>query len=1094
MSPRQPNDSTTTTAQKQANYLIMKQYKILNNLVGWLVFAIAAVVYLMTIEPTGSFWDCGEFTASAYRLEVGHPPGAPFFILTARLFTLLASDPSQASVMVNSMSALLSAFTILFLFWSITHLVRKVIMKQENDYTTGNIIATLGAGAVGALAYTFSDTFWFSAVEAEVYAYSSFFTAIVFWCILKWEDADDKGEASRWIILIAYLMGLSIGVHLLNLLTIPAIVLVYYFKKHEKVTARGIITSIIVSCVILLAVLYGLIPGFTKVAGKFELLFVNGLHMPFNTGLFIYLILTAGCLVWSLWESHTAKSEVRTNLSFIITMILLGVPFLANNIIISILLTILLFGVFFVKNNAKALHLIMMCAMVILVGYSSYAMIMVRSAANPPMDQNSPEDVFSLQSYLNREQYGDRPLLYGSTFNAPEILKVEGRYCKPIEKLGKEKYTRKVKENADEKDSYVSAGRATIGYEMDPRFNMLFPRMYSSKGRHAEAYKAWGNIRGERLTVDRCGQTETRIMPTFGENLAFFFSYQCNFMYWRYFMWNFVGRQNDIQGHGELDHGNWISGIKFIDNARLGNQETLPESLKKNKGHNTYFFLPLLLGILGICWQLSTNKKSKQHFWITLALFFMTGLAIVVYLNQTPYQPRERDYAYAGSFYAFSIWIGIGVAAIWQLLRSIKLPSTVAALIATIASLGVPALMCAQNWDDHDRSNRYISRDTGANYLNTCDENAILFCNGDNDTFPVWYNQEVEGTRTDVRSCNLSYIQTDWYIDQMKRGYYESKPLPINWKQAEYMDGRLDVARVTNEREYMLLSDVLDLLKQGYKLENGIGTIPTQTIVIPVNKEEVAKNHVLSENDSCVDAMIIRLGSMLRKSDIMMLEMINSSHWERPIYISSTVGEEFYPALQRYMRLDGMAYRIVPAEKNQGIDADNCYETFLHRYNYGNMNDPKVYLDENTLRTCKTMRIYLGELANVLINQGDTIRTKEVLDFTLEKVPFTTVPYDYSATRIAMSFYRVGNTEKGDEIMNALLDDCVTRLEWVKSLPRQKRQNVSLEMSPRQNIGIIQEINRACITHGTKALQERSQELFQKYYNEFAAQLQASSN
>lgn len=1070
----------------------MKKFKICNSLVGWLTFAIAAVVYLMTIEPSASFWDCGEFTASAFRLEVGHPPGAPFFILTARLFTLLASDAEHAAMMVNSMSALMSAFTILFLFWTITHLARKVIMKDESDYTVGNIIATLGAGMVGALAYTFSDTFWFSAVEAEVYAYSSFFTAIVFWCILKWEDADDHGDASRWIILIAYLMGLSIGVHLLNLLTIPAIVLVYYYKHNEKPTVKGVLLSLVASGVILLAVLYGLIPGFTKVAGKFELFLVNQLGMPFNSGLFIYLILTAASIIWTLWETHTNKSNLRQNISFCATMILLGVPFLANKIILGILLTVaLIAGMFFKQWSSKALNLIVLCAMVMLIGYSSYAMIMVRSAANPPMDQNSPEDVFALQSYLNREQYGDRPLLYGAVYSSPEVLEVQGKYCRPVEKLGKEKWVRKIKENENEKDQYISSGRATVGYEMDPRFNMLFPRMYSSKQSHVDAYKAWAGIQGERITVDRCGQPEVRVKPTMGENIRFFISYQCNFMYWRYFMWNFVGRQNDIQSHGELDHGNWISGIKFIDNARLGNQDALPESLKNNKGHNRYFFLPLLLGLLGISWQLTVNKRGKQHSLITFILFFVTGLAIVIYLNQTPYQPRERDYAYAGSFYAFCIWVGLGVMALWQILRSAKLPSTVAALIATLASLAVPAIMGAENWDDHDRSNRFICRDIGADYLNTCEENAVLFCNGDNDTFPVWYSQEVEGTRTDIRSCNLSYIQTDWYIDQMKRGYYESAPLPINWKQEEYMDGRLDVARVINERDYMLLSDALDMLKHGDRVENGIGTVPTQTLVIPVNRDEVVKNKVLADNDSSmVNAMVVKLNGMIRKSDMMLLEMINSGHWERPLYISSTVGEEFYPALGKYMQMEGLAYRIVPAEKNQGMDVDKCYENFIHKYKYGNMDDPKVYIDDNTMRTCKTLRLYLGELGNALINRGDTVRTKEVLDFAIKQIPHVNVPYDYSAIRIAMSYYRIGETENANDIMNTIIDECVTRLEWVKSLPRSKRLNVSSEMSPRQNIGILQEISRTCMAFGPQDMQDKCNQLFEQYYKEFASTLQ----
>jgi len=694
----------------------MKNFKQLNNIFGWFTFLVAAITYLLTIEPTASFWDCGEFITTSYKLEVGHPPGAPFFMILGRFFTILGGSPQNAAVMINAMSALASAFTILFLFWTITHIARKLI-KTEVEYTMGQTIAILASGVVGGLAYTFSDTFWFSAVEAEVYASSSLFTAMVVWAMLKWEDSADEPHANRWIILIAYLMGLSIGVHLLNLLAIPALVFIYYYRKYP-VTRNGIIMSLLVSLLILGIVMYGIIPGVITVATWFELMFVNGMGLPFNTGVIIYSLLLIGGVIYGL--HYTVQKRMV----------------LWNTVLLGFI--------------------------VIVIGYSSFAMIVIRSSANPPMDQNSPDNVFALLGYLNREQYGDRPLVYGHYYNTPL-----------------DKYVDDKPYYIQQKGKYVIADMRQKP-TFDSNLSTVFPRMYSREPDHIEAYKQWANIKGRSVqSTNEEGEPATIQIPTFGENLKFFFRYQVNFMYWRYFMWNFAGRQSDIQSHGEISNGNWISGISFLDSYRLGDQSTLPAQFKDNKGRNKYYLLPLILGIIGILFMYNHSIEGRKNLWVVFLLFFMTGLAIVIYLNQSPFQPRERDYAYAGSFYAFTIWIGIGVIGVYELMKK-YLPDTASAGIAGgLTLLLVPMIMAAENWDDHDRSGRYTCRDFGANYLKTCKPNSIIFTNGDNDTFPLWYNQEVEGVRTDVRVCNLSYFQTDWYIDQMKSKAYSSDPLPI---------------------------------------------------------------------------------------------------------------------------------------------------------------------------------------------------------------------------------------------------------------------------------------------------------------------------
>ena len=795
----------------------MKQFRIVDNVMGWLAFAIAAFVYCSTIEPTASFWDCPEFISTGYKLEVGHPPGAPFFMLTANLFSQFASDATQVARMVNMMSALLSATTILFLFWTVTHLVRKLIMKDWSELTTAKLIAIEASGLVGALIYTFSDTFWFSAVEGEVYAYSSALTALVFWLILKWEDHADEPHSDRWLVLIAYIMGLSIGVHLLNLLCIPAIVLVYCYRRYPSIETKGSLIALLVSFVVIAAVLYGVVPGIITVGGWFELLFVNVLGMPFNTGEIIYIVLLVAAVCWAIWETYQEGHDRRQNIAFTLAVALLGIPFYGYGMSAVIIGGVVLALLWWVLNYKKTVekkavpvvgprlkNTVLSCLLMLMIGYSSYALIVIRSSANPPMDQNSPEDIFTLGSYLSRDQYGDRPLLYGRAYTSQVKLDVEGEMCKPRMNEGAPIYSRREKASADEKDSYfIVSHKNTYEYAQ----NMLFPRMHSAS--HTQAYEQWmGGVEGTTIPYDRCGQMVNVKMPTMLENLRFFLSYQCNFMYWRYFMWNFAGRQNDIQGNGEPEHGNWITGISFIDNLMLGDQSKLPDELKANKGHNVFYCLPLVLGLIGLFWQAWRGRRGIRQFWVVFFLFFMTGLAIVVYLNQTPLQPRERDYAYAGSFYAYAIWCGIGVAALIDILKKYlkKVNSTALAAVVGAACLLVPVQMASQTWDDHDRSGRYMCRDFGQNYLMTLQDegNPIIFTNGDNDTFPLWYNQDVEGVRLDTRVCNLSYLQTDWYIDQMVRPAYDSPSLPITWSRLEYCSGTNEYIEVEPEAEEQL--------------------------------------------------------------------------------------------------------------------------------------------------------------------------------------------------------------------------------------------------------------------------------------------------
>ena len=1064
----------------------MKNFKLLNNVFGWITFAIAAVTYLMTIEPTASFWDCGEFISTAYKLDVGHPPGAPFFMLTAKFFSLFASDPTQVAKMVNSFSALASAFTILFLFWTITHLAKKVIGKKDEELSTANIIAILGAGMVGALAYTFSDTFWFSAVEGEVYAYSSFFTAIVFWLILKWEDHADNPGSDRWLILIAYLMGLSIGVHLLNLLAIPAIALVYYFKKYRP-SFKGVVLALLASVAILALVLYGLIPGFIFWAEKFELLFVNHMSLAYNSGMFVYIFLLIASLIWAIYETYTNKNYTRMAVAYVLAVTLSGVPFLFENIAVGIviILALIAFFVYGKKSvNPRWLNTSILMITVMLIGYSTYTVVMIRSAAQPTMDQNSPDNVFALKYYLNREQYGDRPLLYGGTYNAPMKLKVVDNMC-TYDADKTPLYAPKPKQNPSEKDEYVVAGYK-YDYKKDDKFMMFFPRMYSSEPSHISAYKVWGNVKGERVYYDFCGEQKSDIKPTFMENMRFFIDYQVNFMYWRYFMWNFCGRQNDIQGYGEMEHGNWITGIRFIDNMLVGDQKLLPTELKENKGHNVYYMLPLLLGLLGIFYLLNRGKEGNHTFWLVFLLFFMTGLAIVVYLNQTPYQPRERDYAYAGSFYAFTIWIGLGVLGVFELLSKI-LPKNASAVIASLACLCIPALMGAQNWDDHDRSGRYTCRDFGQNYLNSTDPNAILFSNGDNDTFPLWYNQEVEGVRTDVRVCNLSYLPTDWYIDQMKRGAYKSAPLPITWEKKDYISGRNDILTVQDltKGKPFNLKDALQIIKSDdpeFKIE-GDGFFPSSKLYLPVNAQEVIKTGIVPDKwkDKIVPEMTFDLSKAVYKGEAMMLEMLAQNEWKRPMYICVTVGEDFYPkSLNKYLARTGMAYQILPVEQQDStrtnVNTEKMYVNMMTKFKFGGIENPKVYIDDNIMRMCQTHRIQFIYLAEDLIDQGDTVRAKKVLDYANKVIPPTTVPYDYSSSMMALEYFRIGLKDKGNAILDAIAKNSVEYLKWYASLKPSQQMTEGNQIG--QNMAVLNQVMQISNQSGGKTI-------FNKYLKTF---------
>ena len=908
-------------------------FKKLNICMAWLVYAIAAIVYGLTVEPTASLWDCPEFIACGYKLEIGHPPGAPVFMLAANLFSQMASDPSHVALMVNLLSALLSAGCIFFLFLTITHLSEKLIVKseeQDNAIAKYQVVTIEACGMVGALAYTFSDTFWFSAVEAEVYAFSSFLTALMFWLILKWESEMDKPSSTRWIVLIAYITGLSIGVHLLCLLCLPAMSLVVYFRRAKRVTWMGMLKALIAGGLLIGVILFSLIPGVVKLGGLFELLFTNVLGCPYNTGLICYILLLTGTIVIAYY-----------------------------------------------KVKRRTVRLSLACLLMMLIGYSSYGVIFIRANAQTPMCENAPDNIFSLGSYLNREQYGKTPLFYGPAYCSEIDRVAEGEYLVPRQKEGKAVY----RPVADSTKQEYEVVRHDIDYLY--KNNMYFPRMHSS--RHTKAYEDWmGGV------VKKDG------VPTAAENLRFFLSYQVNFMYWRYFLWNFVGRQNNIQGHGEVEHGNWITGFRWIDDWLLGcDTSKLPSDLKENKGRNVFYGLPLLLGLVGMLWQWRKGRKGKQQFLVVMLLFVMTGLAIVVYLNQTPLQPRERDYAYAGSFYAFAIWIGMGVGMISEKVR-VKTAkyATLMAVFSAIACLLVPIQMASQTWDDHDRSGRYTCHDFGANYLNSMQREGhpIILTNGDNDTFPLWYNHEVEGVRTDTRVVNMEYLQTDWYIDQMKRPAYESPALPISFHHEDYKEGRM---------EY----------------------VPIETDSIAIGSATIS----------------LKGKKGLFKNELMILDMLLQANWERPIYMSISMGSDILPFLRNHLVLEGLAYRISPTATNQKIDVERLYDNIMHRFRYGGLNTKGIYVDEDVKRMANTHQLIMGVLIDSLLQHGDLKRALSVCHKWQKEMPQENVPYTEYALSMARCYYMTHQPELGDEIVSRLLRRSDEWLSWINTIKPSRR-------------------------------------------------------
>lgn len=1047
----------------------MRKYKLVNNVLGWIVFAIASTVYLMTIESTASFWDCGEFISSAYKLEVGHPPGAPFFMLMANLFTRLAAGTEGVARMVNSMSALFSGLTILFLFWSITHMARKILLKDDEEISLGKLITIMGSGLVGALAYTFSDTFWFSAVEGEVYASSSLFTAVVFWLILKWEEMADKPHADRWIVLIAYLMGLSIGVHLLNLLCIPPIVLVYYYKKYPNPTMKGTLVALLVSFAIVGLMMFGVIQGLVEVCGYFELLFVNVFGMPYNSGVFAYVIILAGVLIWSIWETMRDEVQpVRMKIAFILSVVLIGIPFIGSGYTLAVILTSALTAYLFIskKVNIKMLNTTLVCLMVIVVGYSSYAVTLIRATADTPMNQNAPSDIFTLRTYLAREQYGKTPLFYGQTFVSEVKRENKDGACAPVVKEGEPVWSRVIKKDKKEKDHYYIS-RHDQDYQYVDELSTLFPRMYSADPRHIEAYKEWGQVKGEPVQFNRCGEMVSVMKPTFLENIRYFLSYQVNFMYWRYFMWNFSGRQNDIQGNGEVMNGNWITGIPAIDEILIGPQDDMPLDIVNNKGHNVYYMLPLLLGILGLLYQAYSGEKGIQSFWVTFFLFFMTGLAIVLYLNQTPYQPRERDYAYAGSFYAFCIWIGFGVAALAKgLERFAKMSPVVAGTLASVLCLFVPIQMGAQNWDDHDRSGRYVCRDFGTNYLESCEPNAIIFTNGDNDTFPLWYAQEVEGVRTDVRVCNTSYLQTDWYTDQMKKQAYESAPLPITWTREQYVQGKRDAAYVFPLTEEAIdLNTALNFVRSDdpkFKKLPGIAQeldyIPSETLIYKV--DSVAGEKVLEGDTSgLLKEMTIDLKgkNALGKQELTILDMLQTNNFERPMYFAITVSPDQFVNLDGYFEQTGLAYQIVPKNANKAVNTEKMYDNVMNKFKWGGVDKPGVYIDENVMRMCKSYRMMLfNKLAEALVSEGKKDKALAVLDKSMQVLPPENVPLDYTALATAELYYMLGQNQKAEDIYTVIADNAMRNVNWIFRLRPAQMATAIGDLE--QNLAILQQV------------------------------------
>ena len=1006
----------------------MKSYKLLNNALGWLTFLIALITYGMTVEPTASFWDCGEFIATAYKLQIGHPPGAPLFMIIGRVATLFAmGDTTKVAYMMNLLSALASAGSILFLFWTITHLARKIFKAEEGNFSTGSLIAIFGSGMVGALAYTFSDTFWFSAVEGEVYALSSFFTAIVFWAMLKWEEVADQPYADRYIVLIAYLMGLSIGIHLLNLLAIPALAFIYYFRRF-KVSRGGVILTALAGMLLLGFVQFAFIPKVVGTAAQFELLFTNTLGMGFGMGAIAYIIALIVLIFLSIRFTMQEK-ELHTVISVGLLL------FLVSGLVMGLIMGGLVYYMVMIRKNAfRMVHTLTMCITVMLIGYSSYGMIIIRSSADTPMDENNPENVFTLLSYLNREQYGTRPLVYGQYYNAPLHPDKSKRYKPGNTVYAPDKKTGKYIVVATPKDTEEPV--------YDPAYCTVFPRMWSSQSQHVRGYKSWANIKGD-----------PKKKPSFGQNISFFLKYQLGFMYFRYFAWNFIGRTNDIQGQGKPSlEGGWKSGIGFFDNNRLGDQATMPASLAGNKANNSFYFLPLILGLIGLGFQLS---RAKHDFSVVSLFFVLTGIAIIVFLNQYTNEPRERDYGFAGSFYAFSIWIGLGVAALYETLKKYAPATIVSAAVTAISIVAVPGIMAREGWDDHDRSNRYTARDYAINYLQSCKKNAILFTNGDNDTFPLWYVQEVEGIRTDVRVVNLSLLNTDWYIDQIKRKAYDSDPVPLSLTQEKYRQGKRDqvlimdeVKGYTNIKEMMAFVTSDDQSKKSPYGDRYFDYFPSNKFSIPVDSAKVIANgtvpvELAGSIAKSVDFTIDR--NYVLKAELMILDLLATNNWERPIYFAITVGDDSYLGLQDYFQLEGLAYRLIPVKSpsmGRGEDMGRVnttlmYDNMMNKFKWGGVDKAELYMDENNIRMTMNLRSNFERLAMNLIREGKKDMAIKAVDKCFAMMPTNNVPYNFFAIQLSEAYYRAGEIAKPDKIMSDYAVLLQNELSWYFAQNRQ---------------------------------------------------------
>ena len=994
-------------------------FKKLNNIVGWLVFSVATIVYFLTLEHTVSWWDCGEYISTAYKLQVGHPPGAPLFQMIGRFFSLFAfGDVTKVALMINIMSALCSSFTILFLFWTITLLTRKIWMKEGEESPLYKKIVVLATGVVGALAYTFSDSFWFSAVEGEVYAMSSLFTAITFWAILKWEQVADEPYNYRWIIFIAYLIGLSIGVHLLNLLCIPAVVYVVYFKKYKNVTFKGFVLTGIISVVLVGFIQVILIPAVVSLCGKFELFFVNTLNAPFNLGTVVYFVL---------------------------------------------LIALIVLGIYFTNRYKKViLNTAIVCLMFILIGYSSFFMLVIRANANTPINENDPSEAVSMLSYLKREQYGSWPLLYGPYYMAKPYDANDGS---PI-------YVRDEK-----KGKYVITDkRAGTEPVYDDNVMTIFPRMWNgTKSSYISTYNQYID-KSDMIPVTMKksdGSNETVLRPTFMQNLKYFIGYQCNHMYWRYFMWNFVGRQNDIQGHGELQNGNWVSGISFIDNARLGNQDNLPKSMT-NSGHTEFYFLPLILGLVGLFYHI---KRDAKNSWVTFLLFFMTGLAIVIYLNQTPYQPRERDYAYAGSFYAFCIWIGVGVMAVAELLEKVMKNKMAVAVVAFILCLSVPTVMAASGWEGHNRSDKTSALDWGKNYLKNLPENAVIFTRGDNDTFPLWYVQEVEGYRTDVRVCNYMLSSGYWYVHQMARKQYESEKLPLTLTYEQYENGVNEPVYIQEVfKDTVELKDAIEFIKSDNQrtklpLMSGdmINYLPARNLKITVDKDAVVRNGIVPESmkDMIVDEIVWRIPnniSYIYKNDLMLLDFMATNNWERVVYFTSLSDIKNVLGIDKYLHQEGLSHRFMPVIAKDyikdagGIYVEGSYNLLMaDDIRWGNLNLDNVTVDPESRRNVLFVKQAYMRLAQSLQKRGQNDSAVAVIDKCIELFPNNKIPFDYYMVAYPEIYYKAGAPEKAEAMIKTIVDNSEDNLRYFSELDDRFVDYYASEI--RDNLAVINEMS-----------------------------------